>query len=352
MSAFVESPLSACVARVRPAHLLLWRDPDIGLEAVLALDDLTLGPAAGGIRTRPYATLEDAADDAMALARAMTLKCAIGGLAAGGGKLVVRQRPDMDRAAVFSAIGRRVASLGGLFRTAGDLGTTLEDLRRVAAETGFVHLEERALAGAVARGLVRCVEAARAAWLGEAPRRGLAGLSVAVQGAGVIGAAACARLVADGARVLVADVDAARAARVAAETGATVVSPDEVCAAEVDVFAPCAVGGVVDLEVARSLRARAVVGAANNVLATPEAEDALAARGVWFVPDFIASGGAVVDGIGETVMGLADRGPLVDALGAVAHRVLVEARASGARATVVAERHARARIAAAATTRG
>jgi leucine dehydrogenase len=347
MSSIVESSLSARVARVRPAHLVVWRDPDIGLEAVLALDDLTLGPAAGGIRTRPYATLEDAADDAMALARAMTLKCAIGGLEAGGGKLVVRQRPDMDRAAVFSAIGRRVASLGGLFRTAGDLGTTLEDLRRVAAETTHVHLEERALAAAVARGLVRCVEAARAAWLGEAPRRGLAGVSVAVQGAGVIGAAACARLVGEGARVFVADVDAARAARVAAETGALVLPPSEIATGEVDVFAPCAVGGVVDVALVRVIRARAVVGAANNVLATPEAEDALAARGVRFVPDFIASGGAVVDGIGGTVMGLADRGALVDALGEVAHRVLVEARASGERATAVAERQARARIAAA-----
>ena len=111
-------------------------------------------------------------------------------------------------------------------------------------------------------------------------------------------------------------------------------------------IAPCAVGGVIDVEVARSIRAWAVCGAANNVLASPEAEDALIARGILAVPDVVASAGAVIEGIGRTVMQLADRAPLIDALGATARRILEESRTTGARPGAIAHRIASARIAA------
>ena len=314
-------------------RVVLWRDAASGLEAILVIDDVTLGPAAGGVRTRAYGSPEDALADAAALARAMTIKCALGGLAAGGGKCVVLDHAGLDRARAFRVLGERIAELGGLFRTAGDLGTTAADLAAMAARCPWVHEDERGLTDAVARGMLRCIEAC-AALRGAS----VAGLTVAVQGCGAIGAAVARVLAAAGARLVVADLDAARARAVAGETGAAIVAPSEILAAPVDVLAPCALGGAIDTAVAGAVRAWAVCGAANNLLASPEAEDALLRRGVLVVPDVVASAGAVIEGIGRTVMQLPDRAPLVDALGATARRVLEEAAATGARPTAVATR--------------
>ncbi|HWO22469.1 MAG TPA: Glu/Leu/Phe/Val dehydrogenase dimerization domain-containing protein [Kofleriaceae bacterium] len=322
-------------------RVVLWRDAASGLEAILVIDDLTLGPAAGGVRTRAYDSPDAALADAAALARAMTLKCALAGLPAGGGKCVVLEHPGLDRARAFGVLGERIAELGGLFRTAGDLGTTAADLAAMAARCPWVHEDERGLAEAVARGLLRCIEACA-----ELRGAAIAGLAVAVQGCGAIGAAAARRLAAAGARLVVADLDAARARAVADETGAAIADPAELLAAPVDVLAPCADGGVLDVAAARAVRAWAVCGAANNLLASPEAEAALTGRGVLVVPDVVASAGAVIEGIGRTVMQLPDRTPLVDALGATARKVLEAARDTGARPSEIARELARARIAA------
>jgi leucine dehydrogenase len=322
-------------------RVVLWRDAASGLEAILVIDDVTLGPAAGGVRTRAYRSTADALADAAALARAMTLKCALAGLTAGGGKCVVLDHGGLDRARGFRVLGERIAELGGLFRTAGDLGTTAADLAAMASRCPWVHTEESRLADAVAHGLLRCIEAC-AALRGVA----IADLRVAVQGAGSIGAAVARRLSAAGARLIVADVDAARAYAVAGETGATVGDPAEILTAPVDVIAPCAVGGVIDVVVAQAMRAWAVCGAANNLLASPEAEDALIARGVLVVPDVVASAGAVIEGIGRTVMQHADRTPLIDALGTTARRILEESRRTGTRPSAIARHMANAQIAA------
>ena len=153
------------------ARCLLWRDPPSGLTAVLVIDDLTLGPGAGGVRTRAYPGLAAAVAEASALARAMTRKCALAGLAAGGAKAVVLDHPGLDRPAAFRALGRLVAELGGLFRTAGDLGTTAADLAAMAETCPYVHPEEGGLTEAVARGLVGCARACA-----RARGRDLAGL--------------------------------------------------------------------------------------------------------------------------------------------------------------------------------
>lgn len=318
---------------------VLWTDRASGLRAVLVIDDLTLGPAAGGVRTRAYASLAEAACDAARLARAMTLKCALAGLAAGGGKAVVIDHAGLDRAAAFAALGRRVEELGGLFRTAGDLGTTAANLAQMARHTRHVHTDAGALGDAVARGLVRCVEAC-------ASRRGrtLAGLRVTVQGAGSIGAAAARALAAAGAVVAIADVDPTRAESVAAATGAAVIDPAAALHFEADVLAPCALGGVIDERVAERLAAWAVCGAANNVIASPRAAEILFERGILHVPDVIASAGAVIDGIGATVMGLTDRAPLIDRLGETAALVLERAERSRLPPTRVAVELAEERL--------
>jgi leucine dehydrogenase len=318
---------------------LRFRDDPSGLDAILVIDDDTLGPAAGGVRTRAYPSEAAARAEVAGLARAMTIKCALAGLDAGGGKCVVIDRPGLDRPRAFAALGAQIDALDGAFRTAGDLGTTAADLAAMASTCRWVHTDEVNLAGAVARGLLRCVEACAAV-------RGvpLAGLTVAIQGCGAIGAAAARALAGAGLRLTVADVDDARARALAAELGAAVLSPSEILAAPVDVVSPCAIGGVIDAEVAGRLVAWAVCGAANNVMASIEAEERLAARGVLVVPDVVASAGAVIDGIGASVMGLADRTPLIDRLGETARRILDEARATGARPGAIAERLARQRI--------
>jgi leucine dehydrogenase len=317
-------------------RVILWRDARSGLEAILAIDDLSRGPAAGGVRTRGYARPADALADAAALARAMTIKCALAGLDAGGAKCVVLDHAGLDRPRAFAILGERIAELGGLFRTAGDLGTTAEDLRVMAEHCPWVHTDESALAGAVARGLLRCLEAC-AAFRGTT----LAGLHVAVQGAGAIGTAVARALAAAGVRLTVADLDLSRARALADETGATLASAAAILSTRCDIVAPCAIGGVIDVTSARALHAWAVCGAANNVVASPDAEDVLLARGILLVPDVVASAGAVIEGIGRTLMNLADRTPLIDALGATARRILDESAASGTRPSAVAVRLAR-----------
>jgi leucine dehydrogenase len=317
-------------------------DAASGLRAFIALDDTTLGPAAGGVRTLRYPSAAEGLADALGLARAMTIKCALAGLDAGGGKAVVLE-PDagLDRPRAFERLGAAIETLRGVFRTAGDLGTTAADLEAMARATRYVHTDERRLAEAVARGLVRCVEAC-AAVRGES----VAGLRVGVQGAGAIGARAARAFAAAGMLVAIADIDPARAWAVAEDVpGTRVMDPMEILGADVDIVAPCAGGGVITAEVAASMRAWAVCGAANNALASMEAARVLAARGILHVPDPIASAGAVIDGIGASVMALTDRTALIDRLGDTAGEVLEEAARSGRTAVEVAEARARGRIA-------
>ena len=326
------------------ARLTLWTDRASGLRAVFALDDVTLGPAVGGIRTRAYANIEAAVEDAAALARAMTIKAALGGLDAGGGKVVVMDHPGLDRPAAFARLGQHVEELGGLFHTAGDLGTTRDDLAAMARRSQYVNTSHVDLTGATARTLVLCAEACAEV----AGRPGLAGMRVAVQGCGAIGDAAARALAGAGCELVVADVDAALAERTAAATGARVASPERLLVEDVDMICPCAIGGVMTAALADRLSAWAVCGCANNVLADAAAERRLGERGILFVPDVLASSGAVIHGVATGLMGLPDSAPLIAAVGVTAREVLSASRARGVPATAIAEQRARARIGAAA----
>lgn len=320
---------------------LFLSDAPSGLRAILVLDDLTLGPAAGGVRTRAYASNEVALREVAGLAAAMTRKCALAGLAAGGGKAVVLEHPVMNREAAFEALGRHIQDLGGLFRTAGDLGTTAADLAAMARHTEFVHAEEAPLLDAVGRGLLRCLEACAEAH----GRRGVAGLKVAVQGCGGIGSAVAQALSAAGCELVVADVDADRARHLAEQLGASVVGPEQILREPVDVLSPCAIGGVLDVDAVAAAKCWAVCGAANNIVADSAADEALHARGILHVPDVISSAGAVADGIGRTVMGLRDRSHLIEGLGATTATVLRLSRSQGLPTPEVAVALARQRIA-------
>ncbi|MEO1227535.1 MAG: Glu/Leu/Phe/Val dehydrogenase dimerization domain-containing protein [Myxococcota bacterium] len=320
---------------------MLFSEPSSGLRAILVLDDITLGPAAGGVRTARYDSFSSALEDAFALARAMTHKCALAGLGAGGGKIVVLDHDDLDRGRAFEALGNHVESLEGLFRTSGDYGTTQDDLRAMARRTRYVQSDEVRIAHAVAIGVLRSVEALQQ-FRGHAPR--VEGLRIAIQGCGATGAAVARLFAEHGAELVVSDLVAARAEGVAAETGADIIEPDDILHAEVDIFAPCARGGWLDVEKVNELAARAVCGAANNVLTGIDAARRLQARGILHVPDAISSAGAVVEGIGRTVMGLPDRSPLLDHLGRTALTVLRDARDKGITTHEAAEQVAKERL--------
>lgn len=326
--------------RAQARRVLLWREPTSGLRAICALDDLGEGMVAGGIRTRRYPLAREAVADACALARAMSVKCALAGLPTGGCKIVVLDHDGMDRPAAFEALGRHLAELGELVRTGGDFGTTDDDLRRVARNYRHVHLGETGLADSVARGVRRCIEACA-----EQREASVASLRVAVQGCGKVGAAVARSLAAAGASLILSDTEPSLVAALGAELGAEIARPEAILSSEADILSPNAVGGIITPEAVSRLRVWAIVGAANNILSEPAVAESLQARGILFMPDVIASAGGVADGIGATVMGLADRGTLIDGIGSTARQVLQLAKASGQTPVEVAHRLAREHMA-------
>ncbi len=329
------------MTRTPPENIHYVRDDALGLEAVIVIDSTVLGPAAGGIRTAAYASIAAAQEDAEALAEAMTIKCALAGLDAGGGKCVVIDKPELNRAEAFKTIGRAVEGLSGQFRTAGDFGTTASDLAALSTTTRFVHLEGGRLADAVADSHIVCLESA----LSFRADRQISDLSVAIQGCGSIGSAIARRLAAAGARLVLADTDQARAESLADELDAKVADPDRVLFEPVDVVAPCARGGVISPETAERIRARVVCGGANNIAASARAEFGLAERGILLVPDCLSSAGAVIEGIARSVMGLSKTRPMIDELGPTLVRLLADAKARGQLPSHAARRLARGRLA-------
>lgn len=274
-------------------------DARTGLRAIVAIHDTRLGPALGGCRFLHYGSEDLALIDALRLARGMTYKAAISGIPHGGGKSVIL-RPDgpFDRAALLRAFGRVVEGLKGRYVTAEDSGTSVDDMEIVRQVTRYVTGLRREHGGGgdpspytalgVRRGIEACVKIVYG-------RDSIEGLHVAVQGVGHVGYHLCRELHALGARLTVADVDSDKAERARREFGATVVSVDDVFAVECDVFAPCALGGVLRDETIPRLRCKIVAGAANNQLAEPRHGDALLQRGILYAPDYAINAGGLVN---------------------------------------------------------
>ncbi|MBB4634564.1 Leu/Phe/Val dehydrogenase [Longimicrobium terrae] len=273
---------------------------DGAYHALIALHSTVLGPAVGGTRLWRYASTGDALHDVLRLSRGMTYKSALAGLDAGGGKSVILAPERIeDRAALFRAHGRAVQALGGAYVTADDVGTRAGDMDFIGEETAHVvGLSARSgdPSPRTARGVFRAIEAAVQHRSGA---EGVRGLRVAVQGCGGVGRSLVSELRRAGAEVAVADVDAARADAVAAELGAEVVTPDVIHAIDADVFAPCALGGVLNEASIPELRAGIVAGGANNQLREPEDGARLAERGILYVPDYVANAGGVITGVHE-----------------------------------------------------
>ncbi|MEU7816052.1 Glu/Leu/Phe/Val dehydrogenase dimerization domain-containing protein [Pseudonocardia sp. NPDC049154] len=296
-----------------PGELTSLRvDEPSGTWSVIAVHSTRRGPAVGGTRAMTYPSLREAVADARRLADAMTAKVAVAGLPMGGGKSVLAlpaPRHRLDDATwrrALEAHGRHIELLHGTYWTGPDIGTGSADMDELRQHTtyAFGRAETAGGSGSSAEATAVGVVAAVRAAVREAGRPGLAGLRILVQGLGAVGLRVAELVVAAGARLLVADVDPARVAAAAGLAGAVeVVAPEAVTRTPCDVLVPGAVGGLIDLGVARELPCRIVVGAANNVLADPAAADVLAARGVVVAPDFVANAGGAIHLVGREVLG-------------------------------------------------
>jgi leucine dehydrogenase len=323
-----DADLTALTAELNPAELHVIERPDLALTAFIALDDLRLGPACGGIRWRAYPTIADGVGDVLRLARAMTFKNAFAELAFGGGKSVVLKHPDMDPEAAFPVLGEVIESLGGLYVTACDYGTTAAELALVTSRTKHVLAEEEPgmLDLATASGVAAAM---RAIWQRAAGTDVLSGVRVLVQGVGDVGLELVRLLADEGAEVVFSEIDEERAEMCCVEVDAPRVAADRVFEVPMDIFAPCATGEVISEAVARTIQARGIAGAANNQLATPLAGRLLQERGIWYAPDFAANAGAVIAGF-ETGQGRgAGALAVVEHIETRVHRIFETAAARG-----------------------
>jgi leucine dehydrogenase len=328
-------------------EVVLLQDRRCGLRAILALHDTSSGPAFGGVRRWRYPREEHALRDVMRLARAMTQKCALAGIAGGGGKIVVLDQDDLRVEEAYELLGRHVQQLGGRFYTGPDVGTGASELACLARTTEFVTRPDAAgpgdLAAATAQGVLAGIRAALRELFGSPSARGL---RFAIQGVGEVGAKLAHLLIAEGAHVVVADLDETAIERLAEQLPEIeVVPPERLLDAPVDVFSPCAMGGVLhDLSLGR-LRARLVAGSANNVLALPRHGEELHRRGIVYVPDYVLNAGALILGAAFHLHGVRDVAPEIERIGDTVSWILREAREGGESPMAVADREAERRIA-------
>jgi len=281
-------------------QVVFCHDGPTGLRAIIAIYSTALGPSLGGTRFYPYPSQDAAIADVLNLSRAMAYKNALAGLDHGGGKAVIIGDPEvMKSEALLRAYGRFVQSLNGRYITACDVGTYSQDMDVVARECRHVTGRTEPHGGAgdssvlTAFGVFQGMRAAAEHTWGSPS---LASRAVAVEGVGKVGSHLVDHLVSDGARVRVYDVSAEAVQRVRATHPEVTVAASlaELIAGDIDVYAPCALGGVVDDDMASSLRARIICGGANNQLAHPGVDKLLTDHGILYAPDYVVNAGGVI----------------------------------------------------------
>ena len=284
------------IAAMGHEQLVLCNDTSAGYRGIIAIHSTTLGPALGGTRFWNYATDEEAIIDALRLARGMTYKNAVAGLNLGGGKsVIIGNNKTTDREMIFRAHGRFVESLGGRYITAEDVGTSTADM-------DYVHMETKNVTGLAGRsgdpspvtahGVFRAIQAsAKERWGSD----DLNGRTVSVQGCGHVGYFLSKELHEAGAKLIVTDIDAERVKQVVSEFGARAVAPDEIYSVQADIFAPCALGGIINDKTIPQLKVEIVSGAANNVLLEERHGEVLDQKGILYAPDYVANAGGVIN---------------------------------------------------------
>jgi leucine dehydrogenase len=284
------------IASMGHEQVVLCHDPAAGYRGIIAIHSTILGPALGGTRFWSYASDDEAVVDALRLARGMTYKNAVAGLNLGGGKsVIIGDNKTKHRELLFRAHGRFVESLGGRYITAEDVGTSTADM-------DYVHMETKNVSGLAGRsgdpspvtahGVFRAIQAsAKERW----GKDDVANRTVAVQGCGHVGYYLAKELHESGAKLIVTDIDAERVKRVVAEFGARPVAPDEIYGVQAEIFAPCALGAIINDKTIPQLKVQIVAGAANNQLLEERHGDTLEQKGILYAPDYVANAGGVIN---------------------------------------------------------
>jgi leucine dehydrogenase len=304
-----------------------------GLVGFIAVHSTQLGPAAGGLRMRAYASEAEAIDDVLRLSRGMTYKNAAAGLPLGGGKAVIMGDPvTLKSPALLRVFGRAVDSLQGRYCTAEDMGMTPADMAVLGSETQYVAgLADGPFASGdpspvTAQGIFNAICIAARHQFGSAD---LTDRHVAVQGLGHVGTHLCGLLHASGARLTVADLNANAVAKAQKDYAATVVDVGDILTIPADILAPCAIGAILNKNSIAGLQVQVVAGGANNQLATPEDGARLHARGILYAPDFVANGGGIIN-VATEILRIGDRkawvGQKLAALDRTMERILTRAR--------------------------
>ena len=281
-------------------QVVYCNDKDTGLKAIIAVHNTTIGPALGGCRMWDYKTEEDALKDVLRLSRGMSYKAAIAGLNLGGGKAVIIGNSKIDKNEIlFRSFGRFVEGLSGRYITAEDVGTSVKDMEWVRMETRYVTGISRALGGSgdpapvTALGTFSGIKATVKKQLGK---ESLSGLKIGVQGVGHVGYHLCRYLSGDGAELYVNDIDKIALKRVVDEFGGSVINSGEIYEADLDIYAPCALGATLNDETIPKLKCSIVAGAANNQLKKEERHaKMLQDRGILYAPDYAINAGGLIN---------------------------------------------------------
>lgn len=269
-----------------------------GLRAIIAIHSTTLGPALGGVRMWPYATEEDALKDVLRLSRGMTYKAAVTNLALGGGKAVIIGDPKTQKTReLLEEFGRFVDTLNGRYITAEDVGMSVADIDIIRTQTKHVVGTAQGAGGSgdpspyTALGIYVGISACAERVYGSPS---LKGKRILVQGAGAVGGKLAKRLVDDGAIVFVADIDSEKIAALKKTAAVQELSHEKIFETDCDIFAPCALGGILNDTTIPKLRCRIVAGGANNQLEMREHADHLRARGILYAPDYVINAGGLI----------------------------------------------------------
>ncbi|WP_227761911.1 Glu/Leu/Phe/Val family dehydrogenase [Zhaonella formicivorans] len=280
-------------------QVVFYRDSDSGLKAIISVHSTVLGPALGGARMWAYDSEEDAIEDVLRLSKGMTYKAAVAGLNLGGGKAVIIGDSKKDKnEKLLRAFGKFVDSLQGRYITAEDVGTCQEDMNIISQETKYVTgiAPERGGSGDpspfTALGVYQGIKAAVEKVYGTTD---LKGKVVAVQGVGNVGYYLCQYLASEGARLIVSDINTGALERAQEKFEVEVVSPQEIFGVDCDIFAPCALGAVVNDATLPEFKCKIIAGGANNVLAEPRHGDLLHKSGILYMPDYVINAGGLIN---------------------------------------------------------
>ena len=334
---------------------VIRRIPESRAWIFVCIHSTRLGPAGGGTRMKVYGAPAEALEDAMRLSAAMTRKLAIAGLPFGGGKAVIAV-PEIprgeERRTLLLRYGDLVESLGGTYRTSSDMNTGESDMDVIGERTRYVFGRSVAAGGSgnpappTAVGVYHGIRASLTHVFGSDD---LEERIILIQGAGGVGSELAGHLANAGAAVVVADIDRARAQDVAERVGGAAISADEIFGADCDVYAPCAVGGVLSAETIPRLRCRIVAGSANNQLAEPEAAELLHGRGILYAPDYVINAGGAIAIVGLEQLGWSNSelGTALTRIGETLRQIYARADDSGTSTAAAAEALADERLAAA-----